>query len=234
MISKKHKEEVLSKIKKDFENMADTVIKQLIRLEEIVTDTTVNVTDEVYKEMHDVEKGLNDIEVKISNDIVNALVLQQPAASDLRLLIAIQRMTLDLERVGDLVMNIVKFISKIENKNLPRKYSESISNMLVIAVNMVKKAIKSFELQDKDYAIWAIKNDDVVDDMNKNIFKNILNKTTIEDENMKDLFLEFLNVNNIINTIERIADKATGIAEASIYFMKGIDLRHQEVDADEL
>lgn len=226
-------QKVYDKIKRDFHKMSELVLTQLENLEEIVTDTEVDLAEDKYKNFIKLEDEIDNLEVVISNEIIDALVLHQPAATDLRFTISIQRMALNLERVGDLVMNIVKFISQIENRNLPKKYSEPISNMLVMSISMVRKALKSFDEMDKDYAIWAIKNDEVVDDLYRSTFKKIIKKAKLEDE-VRDMFFEFMNVNNIISNVERIADNATNIAEASIYFMKGIDIRHSDIDVDKL
>jgi len=228
------KKELFDKINKDFESMSGMVLEQLHRLDEIIGETKIELLDIKYQEIYEREKDIDNFEVTISNDIINAFVLEHQAATSLRMLVSIQRMVVNLERVGDLCMNIVEFLRFTEdNKSLSEKYFDGISNMLTIAISMVKKALKSFKKRDKDYAIWTIKNDDVVDDLHRNLLTKIINKANLKDKT-KSLFYEFITMSNIIGNIERIGDNASNIAEASIYFLEGKDIRHHNEDMPEL
>lgn len=229
MLSKKHKEEILQKITEDFSKMSQVVLNQLALLENVLTPVQVVMSDEDYKGFELQEERIDDYEISISNQVISALVSQQPQASDLRMTVAIQRMIVNLERIGDLVMNIVHFLHHLESKQLSKVYHEQINNMLVQCVSMVKKALKSFELRDEDYAVWTIKNDDNIDEMNKTLFKSLINKIEA-DSKTRQKFYEFYSINNILTSLERIADNATNIAEASIYYLKGIDVRHRKMD----
>ena len=91
------------------------------------------------------------------------------------------------------------------------------------------KAILSFVNSDKEFAIWAIQNDEVVDDMNHKLIRKAIAKSKLPDETQQLLF-SFIHINSIISSIERIADHATNVAEASIYAMEGTDIRHHNMD----
>lgn len=228
------KEELFDKINQDFESMSSMVLEQLYKLDEIIGETKIELLDIKYQEIYEREKSIDEMEVTISSDIINAFVLEHQAATSLRMLVSIQRMVVNLERVGDLCMNIVEFLRFTEdNKSLSEKYFDGISNMLTISISMVKKALKSFKKQDKDYAIWTIKNDDIVDDLHRNLLTKIINKANLKDKT-KNLFYEFITMNNIINNIERIGDNASNIAEASIYFLEGKDIRHHNEEIEGL
>lgn len=221
------KEEILKKINDDFDKMSKLVLTQLYKLEEVIAESKINILTTTYQEIFEREKEIDLMEISISNDIINALVLQHPAASNLRMLVSIQRMVVNLERVADLMMNIIEFLRRTEdNKSLSEKYFGTISNMLTISINMVKKALQSYTKRDKDYAIWTIKSDDVVDELYRSGLRNMLKGTTLDDKTMK-VFYEFITMNNIISNIERIGDNASNIAEASIYFLEGKDMRHK-------
>ena len=98
---------------------------------------------------------------------------------------------------------------------------------------MVKKALESFENEDHETAIWTIKNDEVVDDMQRKLISRMLRKNTPPGVAIDDV-KNILNFGSILNSIERIADNATNIAEASIYYQDGTDLRHSDLsDTDE-
>jgi phosphate transport system protein len=122
-------------------------------------------------------------------------------------------------------MNIIDSIEAIGDTNEYKAMSEVILNMLISGKSMVEKSLLSFTNNDKDYAIWTIKNDEIVDDMNRKLLINSISKASISKET-REMLLSYVNLKNIITNIERIADHATNIAEASIYSMQGTDIRH--------
>ncbi|HSG67553.1 MAG TPA: PhoU domain-containing protein, partial [Bacteroidales bacterium] len=150
----------------------------------------------------------------------------QPLASDLRKLIAYYRMTLNLERIGDMIINIANAIKKIKDPDIFENMSELISNMLMSSVIMVRKSLLSYLNNDKDLAIWTISNDSVVDEMHHKLIKKAISKSKLSKENQHILH-SFISINSILSNIERIADHATNIAEASIYSLEGKDVRHE-------
>jgi len=222
MSNKKLMPEILSDIKNHYTEMRNIVFRQMEILENIISSR--NYTKEFFVEMEDNEKKLDRFEVSIDAEIINVMALHQPTATDLRFLITILRLTNRLERVGDLALNIVHCLERPGNE-LPEKYTEIATTMLLISNNMVKKALESFDNKDKDSAIWTIKNDEVVDDLFHKSVKNAVNKLTVTDD-VKAMVNDLLNMNSVVSSIERIADHATNMAEASVYYLKGIDLRH--------
>ncbi|PKP34277.1 MAG: hypothetical protein CVU00_07660 [Bacteroidetes bacterium HGW-Bacteroidetes-17] len=228
------KELAIKKIVDDFESLSNLVLLQLNNLEKIIDDFSVENANSKEKTLEKNEAKLDQFEVKISERIINAIVLYQPMASDLRKLFAIYRMTLNLERIGDMVINIIHYMQQINNPALFQKNSVLIKNMLIMSTNMVTKALLSFTNNDKSYAIWTIKNDEVIDELNHKLMKNAIKQDYIDDK-MQDLLLNFINLKGIISDIERIADHATNIAEASIYASEGTDIRHRGIEnLDEL
>ena len=93
--------------------------------------------------------------------------------------------------------------------------------------NMVNKALLAFTNDDKEYAILTIKNDAVVDEINKKMLKKAIKKGSSSDEN-KQILMSFISLNGMVTNIERIADHATNIAEAAIYSIEGKDIRHKK------
>jgi len=223
------KELAIKKIADDFESLSNLVLLQLDNLEKIIDDFSVENANSKEKTLEKNEAKLDQFEVKISERIINAIVLYQPMASDLRKLFAIYRMTLNLERIGDMVINIIHYMQQINNPALFQKNAVLIKNMLIMSTSMVTKALLSFTNNDKSYAIWTIKNDEVIDELNHKLMKNAI-KHDFMDEEKQDLLLNFINLKGIISDIERIADHATNIAEASIYASEGTDIRHQGIE----
>ena len=178
------------------------------------------------------EKLIDQYELSISDKFINAIVLYQPVASDIRRLVAVYRMTINLERIGDLVMNIAYTVETLRESEEYKAMSEVILNMLLSGKIMVEKSLLSFVNSDTDYAIWTIKNDSIVDEMNQKLLKNSISKAKV-NEKTKEMLLSYADLKNIITNIERIADHATNIAEATIYSLRGTDVRHSGFDKED-
>ncbi len=219
------KDDAINNILTDFEAFANMVLGQLDSLEKLVATGETKIQSEIRDEIFGIEKKLDKLEVKISDKIVNTIVLYQPVASDIRKIIACYRIIISLERIGDMVINILQFIQKIKTPKVYTELSDVISNMLFQSSNMVNKALLAFTNDDKEYAIWTIKNDAVIDEINNKMLKKAIKKSSGSNEN-KQLLISFINLNGMITNIERIADHATNIAEAAIYSIEGKDIRH--------
>ena len=220
------KDDAINSILTDFEGFANLLLGQLDLLEKLISTGDTTFPEKENKELLDNETKLDKQEVKISDKIVNTIVLYQPVASDIRKIIACYRIIISLERVGDMVVNISNFIQKIKTPKVYSELADVISNMLIQSSNMVNKALLAFTNDDKEYAIWTIKNDSVIDEINKKMLKKAIKKSSGSPEN-KALLMSFINLNGMITNIERIADHATNIAEAAIYSIEGKDIRHK-------
>lgn len=225
MISKK--DEAIKSILSDFEEFANLTLHQLDMLEKLVSSGETIFPEKEQTEMLSNENKLDKMEVKISDKIVNTIVLYHPLASDIRKIMACYRIIISLERVGDMVINISNFIQNIKTPKVYIELSDVVSNMLFNSMNMVKKAVLAFTNDDKEYAIWTIKNDAVVDEINKKMLKKAIKKSSGDDKN-KQLLMSFISMNSMVTNIERIADHATNIAEAAIYSIEGKDIRHNK------
>ena len=109
------KEEAIQKVMTEFESMANLVLSQLDRLESFFQSGETNLPEKLREEFDANEKLFDQYEVKLSERIINTIVLFQPVASDIRQLIACYRIIINLERIGDYTINIVKFFSEIKN-----------------------------------------------------------------------------------------------------------------------
>jgi phosphate transport system protein len=223
------REESIQDAIKSFEEMSDLVLAQLILLEKYMAvppdPGLQNILDEISKN----EEKIDKYEVIISDKIISSIVLYQPVASDIRKLIAIYRMTINLERIGDLVLNIIDSVESIKDTEEYKAMSEVIMNMLLSGVSMVEKSLLSFINADTEYAVWTIKNDEVVDEMNRKLLINSIKKANVNDKT-RELLMSYVDLKNIITNLERVADHATNIAEASIYSLQGTDIRHSGFD----
>jgi phosphate transport system protein len=227
------KQKAFTQLQTDFDAYANKVVKQLRLLESMLDPDSVATFEKNIAEIKELEKEINTYDLKFSEDIINLIVLYAPVASELRRLMALNRVSLNLEKIGDLVSNITKSIRKIEDPNLLSSYTESLGDIYITSVNMVEKALCAVNYNDMDYAIWTIKNDDLVDELHKSIIKKIIKKKIPFVKTQPEL-KTFINLINTVKNIERIGDCATNIAEAAIYATLGKDVRHKKVDVDSL
>lgn len=223
---KTKREESIIDILKSFEEMADLVLIQLTLLEKFMSSGDRSEMGNIKISIEENEKKIDEFEVTVSDKFINSIVLYQPVASDIRKLVSVYRITINLERVGDLVMNIIDSIGSIKDSPEYKAMTDVIMNMLLSGISMVEKSLLSFINNDDSYAVWTIKNDEIVDEMNRKLLINSISKAKV-NEKTREMLLSYVDLKNIITNIERIADHATNIAEASIYSMQGTDIRHK-------
>jgi phosphate transport system protein len=220
------KENAIHGVIEKFGEYSNLILHQITLLEKVFSSGTLDISKELLDDIKKNEEKSDQFEIKLSEKIIDTIVLQQPLASDLRKLMACYQMVINLERIGDLVVNIINFIPKIKDREIFSQMTDVIYNMLIIAKNMVQKSILSFTNSDREYAVWTIKNDSIVDEMNQKLVKKAISRTNLPEET-RQLLLTFIHINSIISNIERMADHATNVAEASVYALDGTDIRHQ-------
>jgi phosphate transport system protein len=223
---KTRREESVSDILKSFEEMANLVLSQLTLLEKFMSSKDDKESKNIITLIDVNEKKIDEFEVVISDKFINSIVLYQPVASDIRKIVSVYRMTINLERIGDRVINIIASIGSIRDTDEYRAMTDLILNMLISGISMVEKSLLSFTSSDDSYAVWTIKNDEIIDEMNRKLLINTISKAKVS-EKTREMLLSYADLKNIITNIERIADHATNIAEASIYSLQGTDIRHQ-------
>lgn len=219
------KDEALKEILADYESISNLVLSQLDILDGLITSSDLNISDSQYESIMENEAKLDKWEVKLSDKIVNTIVLYQPVASEIRQLIGLYRITISLERIGDLAVSITNFMKQIRSEKVYASLSEFITNMMLLSVKMVKNAMLSFMNKDMDLAVWTIRNEAVMDELNRKMLKKAISKAQ-KIEEKKDILISFIQIKEMVSNIERIADHAANIAEASIYAFEGKDIRH--------
>jgi phosphate transport system protein len=220
------KDDAIQDILSDYEELANLVLNQLDRLEKLISSGELHFKEEELEQLKKKESKINKLEVKLSENIVSSIVLYQPVASEIRKLIACYRIVISLERIGDLVMSIVKNMKHIENLEVYSSLSKFISKMMVLSADMSRKSMLSFINQDMELALWTIKSETIVDEFNHKMLKKVAERASLlAEDNL--LLLSFINIREMVSSIERIADHAANIAEASFYSSQGKDIRHK-------
>lgn len=222
------KDEEIKEIMADYELLSNLVLKQLDILETIITSHEIVIEESQFENIKETEVKIDKWEVKLSDKIVNTIVLYQPVASEIRQLIALYRIVISLERIGDLAINILNFKKKIKNEEVYESLSDVISNAMLLSIKMVKNSMLSFMNKDIDLAIWTIKNESIVDELNNKMLKKAISKAKKSDDK-KNILVSFIQVKEMVSSMERISDHAANIAEASIYAYEGKDIRHHRM-----
>ena len=223
---KTRREESISDILMSFEEMADLVLNQLTLLEKYMSLSDNSECKRTVGTIEINEKKIDEYEIIVSDKFINSIVLYQPVASDIRKIVSVYRMSINLERIGDLVMNIISSLELIRETAEYKAMNDVILNMLISGISMVEKSLLSFTNSDDSYAIWTIKNDEIIDEMNRKLLINTISKAKVS-EKTREMLLSYVDLKSIITNIERIADHATNIAEATIYSLQGTDIRHK-------
>lgn len=167
------------------------------------------------------EARINQSEIEIDDLATRLLALQQPMARDLRFITAAIKINSDLERMGDLAVNVVqrslKLIKQPEIKPLV-----DIPRMAKLVEAMVRKSLDSFVRRDPELARSVLLSDDDVDRLRTSVYDDLVvlmqQDSTVVPQGV-DLIL-------ISRQLERIADHSTNIAEDTLFLVKGIDVRH--------
>lgn len=169
---------------------------------------------------HEVDR----LEMTIDDLAVRIIALRQPAASDLRFIIAALKISTDLERMGDLSVNISKRVVELNAEPQLAPYID-IPRMAEKTQAMIRKALDAFVRGDADQAKVVLESDQEVDDLNAMIFGELLD-FMIKDPSTISRATRLIF---IAKYLERVADHATNVAEEVIFFIQGRDVRHGNV-----
>jgi phosphate transport system protein len=170
---------------------------------------------------------LNALHLEVDSRCFTLLALHQPMAVDLRAIVAAVKINTDLERVGDLAINIAE-AARLYIEHPPVKKLIDIPRMAAIAHRMLRDALDAFVRRDTELAQRVLDEDDALDELKSQIFRELLtymlsDPTTIEPA--LDLIL-------VSRHLERIGDHATNIAEDVIFMVLAKDVRHHATDGD--
>jgi phosphate transport system protein len=179
---------------------------------------SVEVADQVIA----TERQVNALEVEIDHELSSIIARRQPTARDLRLLMAVSKITANLERAGDeseRIARMVKLIVEQGSRTLPSSELRVASDL---ASGLLRKALDAFARLDVTAALSILKEDDLIDAEFDGFLRKLVTYM-MEDPRTISASLDLLFV---AKAIERIGDHAKNIAEFIIYVVKGADVRH--------
>lgn len=171
------------------------------------------------------DEPVNDLHIEVDDRCFKLLALHQPMAADLRTIVAAVKINTDLERVGDLAVNVAE-AGKRYLQHAPVKPLIDIPRMGDIAQLMLRDALDAFVRRDVALAEAVLVRDDDLDALKTQIFRELLTymlQDPVTIEPALDLIL-------ISRHLERIGDHATNIAEDVIFMVSARDVRHQAVE----
>lgn len=216
-------------LERDLELLERDVLAQSSVVEDMIRTAARCLRDqstEALSDLAELEPKVNAREVRIEEECLKILALHQPVATDLRRVATILKINADLERIGDLAVNIgerVRSMSGLPVVPAPTGLDEMTS----ITIEMVREALDAFVAFDVDAARSVGKRDDTVDDLNHNVIDE-LHEVMKADPSLVEPAVHLFSATR---HIERIADHATNIAEDVVYLVEGEISRHQHNQA---
>lgn len=198
------------------EHMIELSIKGLLEREEAKLEEVFTIEEEINKQ-----------ELIIEDEAISLIALQKPEAKNLRTILMMIAMNNDLERMGDLAVNVAKRAQYLIKKPFIKKLI-NIPSMAEETQKMLKNAINAFVQEDVSLAKQVCINDDIVDELREQIYRVLITYVMEDPTTIKRAF----NLNSISSNLERIADLSTNIAEETIYTTEGTVIKHQiELDS---
>jgi phosphate transport system protein len=212
----------LNGISSQLMKMGGLVETQLQRAIAALASFSLPLADEAL----DAEDRVNAMEVAIDHDLTAIIARRQPAARDLRLLLAISKITTNLERVGDEADKIARRVKSIvEDGDARRMPIGDLRLASDLASSLIHRALDAFARLDLDAAVSILKEDDLIDQEFKGFTRKLITYM-MEDPRTISASLDLLF---IAKAVERIGDHAKNIAEFIIYIVKGTDVRHSSL-----
>ena len=225
MEKKKHIDE---HFEKELQNLREQLLKMSNLVRENVKNSVKSLVDrksDLAKKVIDFDHAINRMEVEIHELCIRILALRQPTAKDLRFITTGMKIVTDMERIGDLAVNIAERAIEL-NKEPQLKPYVDIPRMVETSTRMLEQSIESFIKEDPELGFKVCKDDQLVDDLNIQIFRELLT-FMIEDPNTIG---RAIRISFVSKYLERIADHSTNIAEMAVYMVKGKDIRHMQSD----
>lgn len=198
--------------------MGGLVEEQIIKAIDGLSSGDMAAIDEVIVGDHRV----NAMEVELDESCSRIIAKRQPAAGDLRLIIAIIKTITDLERIGDeaeKIARMAKLVHSAERLHMPRLELKHVAGL---AIDMLRKSLDAFARLDSTAASQVVRQDELVDDEFRSILRQLIT-FMMEDPRTITRSLEVLFV---AKALERIGDHSKNMAEYVVYMVEGKDVRH--------
>jgi phosphate transport system protein len=167
------------------------------------------------------DQEINLLEVSVDKQSLRLLALDQPMARDLRFIVGCMRIAIELERIADLAVNIAERALFLSSRP-PLPPDPAMEQLAETAMDMLRMAIQAFVTENTEQATEICQMDDIADDLNVRVLKNLLEYMVHEVPAVER------SVQTIIaaRCLERAADQTTNIAESIVFINKGVNIKH--------
>jgi len=213
----KRYEEELKKLREEILYMGGMVEDQIQKAIKSLVDRDSPLAEVIIERDHEV----NRLDVEIDDLCIKLLALHQPAGRDLRFITTGLKITTDLERIGDMAVNLCERALELNQEPQLKPYID-IPRMARIAQRMIRESLDAFVREDTELALAVCKNDEEVDQLNSQIFREVVTFMVADPATIN----RAIKISSISKYLERIADHATNIAEMVIFMVKGKSIRH--------
>ncbi len=211
------KEQDINKLKERILKMGSLVEDAIQKSIKALVDRDRTLAIEVI----DSDAIVNNFDVEIEEECIRFLAIWQPSGSNLRFVTTAIKIITDLERMGDLAVDICERAMELLDEPPLKPYID-IPRMAEAAQKMLKDSLDAFVSQDADHAMSVCEADDFVDNLNVQIFNELLVYMLQDPKNIS----RAVRLTYIAKYLERIGDHATNIAEMVVYLVKGKVIRH--------
>ena len=185
-------------------------------------------TSDVARKVIEDDDSINTLEVEIDEFCLKLLALRQPAARDLRFITTAIKINYDLERIGDMAVNICERVLELNQESQLKPYID-LPTMANIVQTMVKESLDAFVKEDVQLALKVTQDDEKVDNYLDQIFRELLTYMMQDARTIsRATRLLFISKN-----LERMADHAVNIAELVIFMVEGKIIRHIKIPPEE-
>jgi len=210
----------LQQLKSEIVTMWEMVLSQLQKSKEAL----LNIDKDLAREIVLTEKRVNAYELKIDSDCEDIFALFAPVAIDLRFLLAVLKINMNLERTGDIAEGIAKFVINIpDDFDVQLLELTRVIEMFEQGNTMVSDVMNAFEQEDTLVARKVFQKDDLLDEINKNAASVIAAYIKEKPEKIE----EALYILSTIRKLERVGDQAKNMAEEIIFYSEAKVLKHK-------
>lgn len=213
----RHFDEELRSLKDQILRMGSLVEEAVSRSVKSLVEREASLAQAVVRS----DEAINMLELEIEENCLRLLALRQPAAVDLRFIVMVLKINNDLERMGDLAVNIAERVLELLQQPVLKPLLD-IPRMAQLAQAMVKDCLDAFVQANADRARDVCLRDDQVDKLNDQIFRELLTYI-MQDPTVTTRAVDLILVGR---HLERIADHATNISEDVIYMVQGKTIKH--------
>jgi phosphate transport system protein len=213
---------------RDIAEIKELLLRMGAMVEQAIADSVRALTErdtELAEAVIERDDEIDRMELLIDQKTIELMAIMQPAASDLRFVAAIMKITPELERIADLAQDVCERAIEL-NREAQMKPLSQLPSLAENAQKMVRDALDSLVRGDVELARQVIRNDDVVDDLTEDAFRTLL---TYMLENPRNISTA-IRLTFIGKYFERMADGATNICEMVVYLVEGKIIKHAAIE----